>query len=456
MIDSPAPGAIPPRPGVRHPESAPRPLLSITDGVAIVIGIVIGSAIFETPALVAANAGSISNVLVVWTLGALISIIGALCYAELASMYPDAGGDYHYLNRAWGPNIAFLYGWARMTVIQSGSIALIAFVFGDYASQIFRLGIHSPAIYAAAAVAALTVLHLSGLPSSRSGTRWLSGLQIAGLLCLVAAGFFLPGDRATDSAVAPMTHGSFGVAMVFVLLSYGGWNEAAFVSAELRDPKRSVVRVMMFSIALIAAIYILLNVVMLHGLGLGGLARSEAVAADLMRNIAGDRGAMLVSLLVMACAAASINAMIFTGARTTYALGRDFRLLAFLGHWRAGGSVPANALIAQTLIILCLIAFGALRRKGFETMVDYTAPIFWMFFLLTTVSLIRLRRKDRAPRPFAVPLYPATPILFATICAYLLYSSIAYTGVGAMVGLAVVSTGIPVLLLCRTRPVVTA
>ncbi|HUP49012.1 MAG TPA: amino acid permease, partial [Thermoanaerobaculia bacterium] len=419
------------------------------DGVAIVIGIVIGSAIFETPALVAANAGSAANIMAVWLLGALISVIGALCYAELASAYPDAGGDYHYLHRAWGRNPSFLYGWARITVIQTGSIALIAFVFGDYASQIYRLGAHSPAIYAAAAVISLTTIHLIGVRSSRAGQRLMTAVQIAGLILLIASAAFVQRIDEPMARLEPMSASGFGLAMVFVLLSYGGWNEAAFVSAELYNPRRNVIRVLLLSIGIIASIYLLLNVAMIYGLGTDGMAGSQAVAADLIRLVAGDRGAVLVSLLVVACALASIHAMIFTGARTTYALGRDFRLLSALGRWREGGSVPVNALLLQLAIIILLIVFGAVQRRGFETMVDYSAPVFWLFFLLTTLSLIRLRRKDPAPRPFAVPLYPLTPILFAIVCAYLLYSSIMYTGIGSMVGLAVVCTGIPVLWMCR-------
>lgn len=430
--------------------AAPRPALSIADGIAIVVGIVIGSAIFETPALVAANAGGIPTVFVVWTLGAAISIVGALCYAELAATYPDAGGDYHFLNGAFGSGVSFLYGWARMAVIQTGSIALIAFVFGDYATQIFQLGTHSPAIYAAAAVSLLTVVHLAGLSRSQTGMRWLTGAQLAGLVLLIVAGFVLENAPAgSQPALPPMSPSSFGLAMVFVLLSYGGWNEAAFVSAELRHPERSVVRVMLFSITIIAAVYLLVNVVLIRGLGIEAMAQSEAVAADLMRRVAGDRGAIVVSALVMACALASIHAMIFTGARTSYALGRDYRMFARLGRWRKSGSVPADALVLQWAIMLALITFGALRRKGFETMVHYTAPVFWGFFLLTTLSLIRLRQIDPRPRPFAVPLYPLTPIAFASICAYLLYSSVMYTGVGALGGVAVVVAGIPLLILAR-------
>jgi basic amino acid/polyamine antiporter, APA family len=446
---------IPPSPAsqtaaLRMADGRPRRLLSVTDGIAIVVGVVIGSAIFQTPALVAANAGSPGNVILVWSLGALVSIIGALCYAELASTYPHAGGDYHYLSRAYGSNTAFLFAWARMTVIQTGSIALIAFVFGDYASQILRLGTWSAAIYAAAAVGILTLMHTIGLQLSVNGQRWLTAAQLAGLVLLIGGGYFLaPSAAAPELASTPLTRGGFGLAMVFVLLTYGGWNEAAYVSAELKRPRKNMVRVLIISILMIAAFYLLLNLVLLDRLGIEGMAASEAVGADLMRRAAGEQGAMMVSLLVVACALASINAMIFTGARTSYAMGRDFRLFSRVGQWRRGGSVPRNALLLQGALVLLLILFGAVRRKGFETMVDYTAPVFWLFFLLTTISLILLRIKEPGPRPFAVPLYPFTPLLFAAICAYLLYSSIVYTGIGSFVGLAMVVTGIPVLLLCR-------
>lgn len=448
-----APLAPPRRPPLRLAEVGPRASLTVVDGAALVIGIVIGSAIFETPALVAANAGSAWNVILAWSLGAVISIVGALCYAELASTYPDSGGDYAFLTRAWGSSVGFLFAWARVTVVQTGSIALIAFVFGDYASQIVRLGEHSAAIYAAGAVAALTLLHLAGVGLSKTGQRWLTGAQLAGLALLIGAGyFFAPGAGESVARVEAPSAGSFSLAMVFVLLTYGGWNEAAFVSAELRRAGKNMVRVLVGSIAAIAAVYLLLNAVLLQRLGLEEMAASTAVGADLMRRVAGERGALLVSALVVACALASINAMIFTGARSSYALGRDFRLLRLLGRWRVAGSVPANALIAQAVVILALIAFGAWQRNGFRAMVDYTAPVFWLFLLLTTLSLIRLRRlaPDRR-RPYSVPLYPATPLLFAAISGWLLYSSIAYTGVGSLGGLAVLALGVPVLVLCRRR-----
>jgi len=238
--------------------------------------------------------------------------------------------------------------------------------------------------------------------------------------------------------------------MVFVLLTYGGWNEAAYVSAEMTGPRRNMAWALILSIGIITALYMLVNLAYLRGLGLEGVARAEAVAADLMRGAVGERGAQFVSLLIAVSALTSANASVMTGARTNYALGRDFRVFRALGRWHRGANTPANALVVQGVIALALILIGTLARRGFETMVEYTAPVFWCFFLLTGLALIILRVKEpRAARPFRVPLYPLTPLLFCAVCAYMLQASLAYTGVGALVGVAVLLTGLPVLWLAR-------
>jgi amino acid transporter len=180
------------------------------------------------------------------------------------------------------------------------------------------------------------------------------------------------------------------------------------------------------------------------------MADSKAVAADLMRNAFGQPGVVFISILVTIAALSSLNATIITGARTNYALGKDFSLFALLGRWQPHNSTPTNALLVQGAIALALVLLGTFTRNGFETMVDYTAPTFWFFFLLTTVSLLVLRgREPQVQRPFRVPFYPLTPILFCLICAYLLYSSLVYTGVGAMVGVVVAIAGVPLWLLSK-------
>lgn len=436
----------------RSVESAvPRPSLSLIDACAIIVGVVVGVGIFRTPSIVAANVSSEGMFLVAWLTGGVVSLIGALCYAELATTYPDPGGDYHYLTRAYGTDIAFLFAWARLVVIQSGSIALLSFVFGDYASQILPLGADwSPPVYAALAVCILTMINVLGVKQGSRTQNIIVSLKILGLTVMFVIGIWL-GTPPASPLPAPSSP-AFGLAMILVLLTYGGWNEAAYISAEVRDGKRNLTRALLWSIGVITTIYVLINFTYVHGLGLGAMGKSSVVAADLMRQALGSPGAMFISALVAVAALGSTNATIFTGARTSYALGRDFSLFSFLGRWNEKANTPASALLVQAIIVLLLIVLGTWTRRGFETMVDYTAPVFWFFFLLTGLSLFVLRTQDPAtPRPFAVPLYPLTPLLFCAFCIFMLHSSLAYTGIGALVGVSALVLGGPVLLVARRR-----
>lgn len=438
--------------------TAIKPALTLVDAVAITVGIVIGAGIFETPALVAANVGNGSTVALVWLLGGVISLIGALCYAELATTYPHPGGNYYYLTRAFGRNLAFWFGWARMTVIQPGSIVLLAFVFGDYATQLLSLGAYSSPIYASLAIALFTGLNLLGIQQSKWTQNLLSAAKVLGLLLIVVVGWTRASAPISVAPAAASSSMNLGLAMIFVLLSYGGWNEAAYISADLKNVRRDMIRSLLWSIGIISAIYLLINLAYLHGLGVAGMEQSKAVAADLMRRAVGQPGALFISFLIAIATLGAINATIFTGARTNYALGQDFPLFSFLGRWHQRSNTPSQALLIQGAISLALVLLGSLERDGFKTMVDYTAPVFWFFFLLTGISLFVLRLKEpEVHRPFRVPLYPLIPILFCLACGYLLYSSldyashINYRGIGAPVGVAVVLAGIPLLLWMRKR-----
>ncbi|MEC4812229.1 MAG: amino acid permease [Scytonema sp. PMC 1069.18] len=427
-----------------------KPTLSTIDAVALIVGMVVGFGIFKTPALVAANTQSTGLALLAWSLGGGMSLVGALCYAELTTAYPDAGGTYHYLMSAFGKSPAFLFAWARMTVIQTGSIALPAFVFGDYASQLLPIGEYSSAIYATGAVVCLTGLNILGVQQGKWTQNWLTAAKILGLVLIVIVSIAFAAQVPQQISTAAAQNTAFSQAMIFVLLTYGGWNEAAYISAEVRDGKRNMVRALLGSIGIITVIFLLINLAFIYGLGLVGLASSEAPTADLMRRAVGENGARFVSFLIAISALGAVNATIFTGARTNYALGRDFRKFAFLGRWQESTGTPKNALVVQGVISLTLVLLGALTRKGFETMVDYTAPVFWFFFLLSGVALLVLRsREPNLSRPFRVPLYPWTPLLFCAICGYLLYSSLTYAGIGGITGIVVLLTGIPLLLLNR-------
>ena len=434
----------------------PIPQLSTRDVIALVVGIVIGAGIFVTPALVAANTWDSSSLLAAWLLGGLIALAGALCYAELATTYPHSGGDYHYVLRAFGRPLAFLFGWARITVIPTGSIALLAFAFGDYLSAIVRLGSHSSAIYAALVVVLLTAVNMAGVNHGKRAQNFLTVLEVAGLLVVIVAGLVvvapaLPEPAAAEGAAAGSTP-MFGLAMVFVMLAYGGWNEASYISAEVRGTRRNIVVALVVSIAIITVLYLLVNLAYLRGLGFAQLAGSEAVGAELLRRAFGDYAAYLIALVVAIAALTSANATILFGARTSYAVGRDFAAFSGLGQWHRAANSPRPALLVQGAIALGLVGVGAITRKGVQTMIEFTAPVFWFFFLLAGLSIFVLRRREPdAPRPFRVPLYPLTPILFCVSSAYLLYSSVAYAGVGSLLGIAVLGTGGIVLLATHYR-----
>jgi basic amino acid/polyamine antiporter, APA family len=434
---------------VNTPRPAPRRGLTAFDGAAVVVGIIIGVGLFRAPSVVAANVPSEAAYMAVWAAGGLIALIGALCYAELGSAFPSAGGEYSYLRRAFGRPLAVLFAWARCAVIQTGAIAVISFAYGDYAQELLPLGPFGPAIHAAIAVIAFTALNLVGRGQAVGFQRVFStGLVLALVLIVpsVALGAWLgllPGGAATPPAGEG---GALGLAMVFVLLTYGGWNEAAYLGEDVKDPARDPVRILALGLATVTIVYLVVNLAFLGVLGLEGLRRSDAVGAELMRVTLGQPGASGLSVAVCIAALTTLNATIFTGARTTFALGRDVRLLAWLGDWRSGRENPAPALLLQAAVSLALIGFGAATRNGFQAMVDYTAPTFWTFMLLIGGAHMQLRRKEPdAPRPFRTPLYPLTPLAFVATCAYLLYSSIAYTGLGALLGVAVLAAGVPLV-----------
>jgi amino acid transporter len=438
--------------------SAPKQLLSVGDGMFLTVGMVIGVGIFKAPSIVAGNTASSAEFLFAWLLGGVISLCGALVYAELSARHPETGGEYAFLHHAFGRGTAFLFAWSRMSVIQTGAIAAVAFVFGEYASEIWRLGEHSVALYAALSVIALTLLNLAGTLQSKFLQKVMETALIAGLLFLAAAGLMV-GGTPKPAAQAAGGGGDFLFAMMFVFFTFGGWNEAAYLAGEVREPRRNMLKILVGGIVAVTVLYLLVNLGYLAALGQGGVAASKAVGADVMRLVAGEAGAVLLSFIVCISALTTINAAVFTGARTNFAMGRDYPLFRKLGDWREKGSTPANSLILQGAITLVLIAAAALTaRDGFDAMVAYTAPVFWTFFLLTGISLFVLRIRNPAESGFKVPFYPVIPAIFCAMCGFMLWKAVAYVfnpqygpkfGSLVLAGLLVMAAGIPLYWLAR-------
>jgi amino acid transporter len=436
--------------------ASPRALLRGRGAVGIVVGIVIGAGIYRTPPLVAQATGDAGWMLATWVAGGVFSLIGALCYAELATAYPHAGGDYHFLTRAFGRNVSFLYAWARATVINTGSIALLSFVFGDYLTRLVDLGAHSPAIWAAIVVVVLTAVNLASLEASARTQNWLTLLEVGGLLVVCAAGAAAAPHATSHAAWFASSPGAgmVGLAMVFVLLTYGGWNEAAYLSAELKGGRRAIVVTLLVSLLIITALYVATNAALVAGLPFDALARSNAAPAELVVRTFGSLAGDVLAGFVAVATLTSINATMLVGARTNYALSGDWASLRLIGGWNAQRGVPTRALLAQSAIALALVAFGAAQRDGFEAMVEFTAPVFWAFLTLVGISLMLLRRRDSiAARPFRVPLYPLTPLAFVATCAFLCYSSVGYamSRSAIHVSLVVMAAGVAALAFTRYR-----
>jgi APA family basic amino acid/polyamine antiporter len=434
--------------------AVPLPALSTFDAAMIVCGIVIGGGIFALPPLVASTAGSVSWMFAAWVLGAVLTLVGSLCYAELASTFPHAGGDYHFLTRAFGRDVSFFFGWARVLVTTTGPTAVHAYIFGDYASRILPLGGASSAFYAALVVVLLTVLNIFGLKESSRTQNVITLLLIAGML-LVAFGAFgapatLPPVAAGQASASPL----LGLALVFVLFTYGGWNEAAYISAELRGGRRAILTALLAAIAVITALYLVFVAALDIGLGFEGLKASETPAADVAKRAFGPFGQTLIATVVCLSVLASSNATMIVGARSNYALGLDWPIVSFMSRWDRKRDVPVAAFLVQGAITLALVIFAAYERHQVRTIVEFTAPVFWFFFMLSGISLFVLRKKyAHVARPFPVPLYPLLPLIFVATCGFLLWNSLKYAQSqhALQVAFGVMAVGLVLWLIARLK-----
>lgn len=435
--------------------------LDVRHAVSVCVGMVIGAGIFRTSPIVADSLASDQMLYAAWALGGLLSFAGALCFAELASAFPDAGGDYHFLRLAFGARTGFLFAWSRFAVIHTGSMALLAFVFGDYLNQVVPLAPwfgsafapYGSALFAALAVVALTALHLRGVRTGLGTQVGLMVLVIGGMLALCVAALTLSiQDIAPLTAMVHAKAGGLdiGTAFVFVFLAYGGWSDAATLSAEMRDDRRGIVRALLIALAIVTLLYVAANWAYLRGLGLDGLARSEAPAAALMRLAFGWPGEVAIVAVVAFSSIAVMNATLIAGARTTWAAARDLQqsqlLTGALGRrlaaWDLTRGIPPAAIAAIGAMALALVGVGTITRGGFASMVDYLSPVYWGFLMASGIALLVLRRtRPDVPRPFRVPLYPWLPLVFCGCSGYLLVSSLLYVKAGALIGLAVLALG---------------
>lgn len=410
--------------------AGPKQQLTLLDATSIIVGIVIGVGIYQTSPVIAASVTTPVWLILIWIIGGLLSMVGALCYAELATVYPEEGGDYVYLTKAWGRRIGFLFAWAGFWMVRPANIGAIAFIFAHYAQQIipFRSGHNDLTIYAASLVILLTLVNILGVKSGKWLQNIMTTAKVFGLLMIITIGLFFANTIETGLA----NHNSHAdsnlyLAFILVLFTYGGWSNISYVAAEVVHPGKNILRALVAGTLLVTAIYIVINLAFLRTLGMEGMSTSQAIASDMMHITLGEGSALFISLLICITCASAVNGMIFTEARIYYALGKEHRLYRLLGTWDAKLDAPVWSLAFQAIITLALIILLGTDENAFERLVVFSAPLFWFFFLMVGLALFRFRRRNKHIQAgFRVPFYPWIPILFCLSTLFMLYASVAY------------------------------
>jgi basic amino acid/polyamine antiporter, APA family len=420
--------------------------ITLFDATCIMMGIVIGAGIFSTPPKVAALSSSAAMLLALWIAGGVASLLGALCFAELAARYPEHGGTYAFVHRAFGPQASFLFAWTDFWIVRPGNLGVVSLILAEYANGAFPLGDYGRIVYALSSVLLATGVHLWGFRLGRWTQNLLTTLKVVGLLQIILAAATMSSGlvavTATSGAAATSSAPpwqSWAIAFTFVMFCFGGWSDLSYVAAEVKNPGRNMLWAMVLGISAITALYVAVNAGALYVLGLQGLAQSEAFAAEVLDHrlatlTLGNRnlsipifGSQAIGLLVAISCLGALSGMVFTGARIYYALGLKHLSFAWLGGWNLRRSTPPQSLAAQATIACGLLLLAGSDANGFERLVIFAAPCYWGFTLLAVAALPVLRLRDRqTPLPFRVPLYPLAPLLFAAVCGVLVVSSTLY------------------------------
>jgi basic amino acid/polyamine antiporter, APA family len=431
-----------------------RRTLGTRDLILLTIGTVIGSGVFIVPsAVLRATGGSVSIALTVWLIGGVLSLLGALTYAELGAMDASSGGLYAYIRDAFGGFAAFLYGWTLFFVISSGSMATLAVAASTYVAQFVPMGEPVRKIVAVAIIIALAVTNVRGTRESASFQNWATGIKVGAILVMGAL-LFAMGSNVPEQAAAvtpPPAGGSLlagaGVAMISILWAYEGWQYTAFAVGESIDPQRAFPRAMFVGMAAMVAIYLFANVAYLAALGPAGVMQSERVAADAVAASVGPTASRAIALVIIVSMVSAANGLLLTAPRAYYVMARDGTFFAKLAEVHPKFGTPAFA-IGVSAVWSCLLAASG----TFEQLLTYVVFVGWIFYALGAMAVIVFRRtKPNAERPYRVPGYPLTPVLFVLSAVVLVLNTIVSQPRRAAIGLAVVFIGAPAYFLWRRR-----
>lgn len=445
-----------PEPTTSEPSQAGEPkllrALGLWQASSIVIGIMIGSAIFIVPAEITREVGSPRAGLAVWVVSGVLSLFGALSFAELAAMMPQAGGQYVYLREAYGSLVSFLCGWMFFLVQQSGGISTLAVGLTLYLSRFFPFSIWEQRGAAALIIILLTAVNYRGVREGGWVQSVLTGMNVGIVVSLIALGYALVhgpagGPQSLPTPTGLRFWGSFGVAMVAALWAYEGWNNVTFAAGEVKRPERNLPLALIVGTSAVIAIYAGLNVVYYHVLTLPEIAHSQRVGSDAAAKILGPNGSQLVALAIIIAVFGSTNGSILAGARVYYAMAQDGLFFRWCAAVHPRFRTPYLALVVQGAWSVFLVLLA-----GYEELFTFTIFAAWIFYALTALGVIVLRRKlPDLPRPYRVPAYPWVPILFVLAAGLFIANTLVEKPVEAGWGCVLVALGVPVYLVWK-RP----
>jgi len=444
-------------------------VLGLWSAISIVIGTVIGSGVFLVPSTMIRYVGSVRNLFVVWVVAGLLSLFGALTYAELAAAFPEAGGEYVYLGQAYGPFWGYLYGWTQLWVAKSGSIATLAAGFYTYLTAFFPLlgvpflvlpfhigpggtllEIHYGQLIAIAVILILAAINYVGVRSGGNTQVFVTAIKMLLIAGVIAVGLLSgKGDFSHFSAHIASTGGiaGFFAAMVSALWAYDGWNNVSMVSSEIREPQRNLPRSLILGTSAVIATYILINVSYFYVLSPAQVSTSHRVAADMMASIYGRRAAAAVTIAVLISIFAALNGSILSGARVPYAMARDGLFFRFAARVHPKYRTPGNS-----MILLCLWSCVVVLSGWFDDLYNFVIFGSWILYLMTALSVFVLRKKrPDVVRPYRVAGYPVVPVLFVAVAAFLLVSTIQTRPRESLMGLGLMSLGVPMYFYWRKR-----
>jgi len=416
--------------------------LGLFDATMLVMGGIVGAGIFVNPAEVARNVSAPWLIVGVWVLGGAIALIGALVYAELAARRPAVGGQYAYLRDAFGPLPAFLYGWSLLLVIQSGGMAAVAITFARYFGDISHVGLPDSVI-AVAVLALLTIVNCFGVRSGSNVQSGLMVLKILAIAALVAIGLMAPNAPAASAAHA--TIGGAGAAMTAVMFSYGGWQTASFVAGEMRNPQRDLARGLLLGVVGVVVLYTAVAYICVHALGPAELAASKTPASDVMRAVAGEKGATFIAVGIAISALGFLSQSMLTAPRVYFAMAEDRVFFRSLAAVNAKTRVPTLAIIVQGVAAAVIALSGA-----YGQILSYVVSVDFIFFGLTGAALFVFRRRAAEAHPgFSAPGHPITTGLFVACCAAIVVATVVNNVENSLIGFGILALGVPAFFYWR-------